>query len=399
MRAKRLSDEGVAKLAVRPKRYAVPDPELRGHYIRIAPTGVKSFWVVTRDKHGKQRWVRLGEADGGARGAGGGMSIDAARDLAMTQLRLIRNATDASATITVATSFEAVARKFLELYVEKNGLRSERVYRSYVLNRLVPAFAGMDFADVRRKHIAELLDHIQDESGDRTADYTLSVISKMCRWYALRDDEYESPIVPGMKRGGKSARDRILNEAEIATLWKADGSFGNLTKFALLTAQRIDKLFTMRWEDVRDGVWHIRTEPREKENAGSLQLPQLALDVLQAQQALNCGGKFVFAKDVGSPRSGLVRDQQRFEEKAGFPHWTFHDLRRTARSLMAAIGVPDLHAELVLGHVQKGVVKIYNRHAYDAEKAVALDRLASRIRDIVTPPPSNVEKFKRRKVA
>jgi integrase len=390
MRAKRLSDEGVAKLPVKKTRYAVPDPELRGHYIRIAPTGVKSFWVVTRDKTGKQKWVRLGDADG--------MGIDAARDLAMTQLRLIRSSTDTTSAIVVSTSFEAVARKFLELHVEKNELRSERVYRSYVLNRLIPAFAGMDFAGVRRKHIAELLDRIQKDSGNRTANYTLSVISKMCRWWALRDEEYESPIVPGMKRGGPSARDRVLSEAEIATLWKADGAFGNLTKFALLTAQRIDKLFTMRWDDIRDGVWHIRTEPREKSNAGSLQLPQLALDVLQAQQALNCGGEFVFAKGVGSPRSGLVRDRQSFQRQHPFPHWVLHDLRRTARSLMSAAGVPELRAELVLGHVQKGVVKIYDRHGYDAEKGEALLRLANRIRDIVRPP-SNVENFKRRKVA
>jgi integrase len=389
MRGKRLSDEGVAKLAVKKTRYAVPDPELRGHYIRIAPTGVKSFWVVSRDKTGKQKWVRLGEA--------GDMSIDDARALAMTQLRLIRNSTDTTSAIVVKTSFEAVARKFLEQHVE--GLRSERVYRSYVVNRLIPAFAGMDFADVRRKHIAELLDRVQKDSGDRTANYTLSVISKMCRWWALRDDEYESPIVPGMKRGGKSQRDRILNDDEIAALWKADGQFGNLTKFALLTAQRIDKLFTMKWDDVVDGVWNIKTEPREKENAGSLQLPQLALDVLEAQRRLNCGGEFVFAKDAGSPRSGLVRDRQRFEKEHPFPHWTFHDLRRTARSLMAAIGVPELHAEMVLGHTLKGVVKIYNRHAYDAEKGEALKMLANRIRDIVTPPPSNVENFRRRKVA
>jgi len=80
-------------------------------------------------------------------------------------------------------------------------------------------------------------------------------------------------------------------------------------------------------------------------------------------------------------------------------HWTLHDLRRTGRSMMAAVGVPELHAEMVMGHALKGVVGIYNRHAYAAEKADALQMLANRIRDIVTPPPSNVEKFKRRKVA
>ena len=60
LRTKRLDDNGVAKLKAKGKRYAVPDPELRGHYVRITPTGVKSFWVVARDPVGKQHWRPIG---------------------------------------------------------------------------------------------------------------------------------------------------------------------------------------------------------------------------------------------------------------------------------------------------------------------------------------------------
>jgi integrase len=352
---------------------------------------VKSFWVVTRDKNGKQRWVRLGDD----------MGIDAARDLAMAQLRLIRNSTDAEATtIVVATSFEAIANKFLELYVDKKGLRSERAIRSYVKRHLIPAFAGMDFADVRRRHITALLDKIEEESGTRTADYTLSVISKMCRWHALRDDDYESPIVPGMKRGENNARDRVLSDAEIAMLWKADGLFGNFTKIALLTLQRADKIYKMKWSDIVDGAWDIPIEKREKGNGGFLRLPQLALDILGAQSAC-ARGKFVFAETTQVALRGRIeRDRERFEKVNHMEHWTLHDLRRTGRSLMAASAVPELHAELVMGHAAlKGVVGVYNRHEYEAEKGDAMQRLANRIRDIVTPPPSNVEKFKKLNVA
>jgi len=128
-------------------------------------------------------------------------------------------------------------------------------------------------------------------------------------------------------------------------------------------------------------------------------LPQLALDVLELQRGLGNGG-FVFAySSQPALRGRLERDRQRFEKVNSMAHWTLHDLRRTGRSMMAAVGVPELHAEMVMGHALKGVVGIYNRHAYAAEKADALQMLANRIRDIVTPPPSNVEKFKRRKVA
>ena len=48
---------------------------------------------------------------------------------------------------------------------------------------------------------------------------------------------------------------------------------GNFIKFALLTGQRKDKYLTMRWDDVRDGVWYIRTDAREKGNGEALRLP------------------------------------------------------------------------------------------------------------------------------
>jgi hypothetical protein len=46
MRRRYLNDEGVARLRPRPKRYTHADPELIGHYVRVLPTGVKSFLTV-----------------------------------------------------------------------------------------------------------------------------------------------------------------------------------------------------------------------------------------------------------------------------------------------------------------------------------------------------------------
>jgi integrase len=168
-------------------------------------------------------------------------------------------------------------------------------------------------------------------------------------------------------------------------VWNADGLLGNLTKLALLTGQRIDKIYSMRWDDIKDGVWTIRTGEREKGNAGSLRLPQMALDILE-----QCRSGSSYVVDQTSIVSRAERYRKVFARTHGMANWTYHDLRRTARSLMAASGVPILHAELVMGHTQKGVIGVYDRHQYADEKAEALEMLASRIRDIVTPPPSNV---------
>ena len=42
-----MTDKGIAALKPRAQRYAVTDPELRGHWIRIQPTGSKNYWAVT----------------------------------------------------------------------------------------------------------------------------------------------------------------------------------------------------------------------------------------------------------------------------------------------------------------------------------------------------------------
>ena len=67
--------------------------------------------------------------------------------------------------------------------------------------------------------------------------------------------------------------------------------------------------------------------------------------------------------------------------------------RRTARSLMAAQACRSEHAERVLGHAIVGVAGVYNRHAYSAEIADALKRLARLIEDIVDGEPDNVVPF------
>ena len=67
--------------------------------------------------------------------------------------------------------------------------------------------------------------------------------------------------------------------------------------------------------------------------------------------------------------------------KIGLPHWTSHDLRRTAATWMADLGV----APHVIGHVlnhravtQASVTdQVYNRYSYDREKRAALDLWAT----------------------
>jgi integrase len=368
LRSKRLDDDGVAKLKIPTKRVTIPDPELRGHYIRVTPNGAKSYWAVARNPNGKQRWRLIGEAST--------TKIEDARDQARVVIRSIRSSVGGE--VAKDSSFKGVTDDWYKWHVVAKGLRSAKQYRGLLDKYIQPPFAGMEFVDVRRKHITALLDSIEENHGVRQADYCLSIISCFCNWYAKRDEDYQSPIVRGMKRQDKNDRDRVLTDSELRALWSAEGMFGNFSKLALLTGQRKDKLLTMRYEDIRNGVWCIPTEAREKGNGEELRLPTIALEIL-AQQKTICPGPRVF--DCAEIR--IDRLKTRFCREHGQSGWVIHDLRRTARTLMAAAGVPDRAAELVLGHVQGGVAAIYNRHAYFEEKGDALDKLAARLNDII----------------
>jgi integrase len=184
-----------------------------------------------------------------------------------------------------------------------------------------------------------------------------------------------------------------------------------LVKMLLLTAQRREKVTTMRWDDVIDGVWTIRAEEREKGAPGELKLPQLALEVIAAQPRIT-GNPYIFAGSLrgrrpkkGTPKQDLPTGPAAFNSfgqrkaeldgKLDLPHWTLHDLRRTARSLLAEAGVADNVAERVLGHTLPGVHGTYNRYDYAEEKADALQRLAAKIETILNPPSGdNVVPFR-----
>jgi integrase len=310
-----------------------------------------------------------------------------------------------------AGSFKEISESWIKRYVDERKLRSRPEIVRQLECYVYPRWATEKFFDIGRSTVNALLDQIVDKHGAPQADRVLAVLRTMMNWYATRNENYNSPIVKGMRRDARPARERararVLSDDEIRDLWKATengNSFGGIIRLLLLTAQRREKVVTMKWDDIADGVWTIATEAREKGNAGALKLPPVALKIIESQPMIDTN-PYVFA---GSERGRRWRKSemkleppifsswsQRKEEldaklPKSMPHWTLHDLRRTARSLMARAGVADNVAERTLGHAIAGVEGVYNRFEYSDEKADALSRLATLIDRIVNPPKGNV---------
>jgi integrase len=64
--------------------------------------------------------------------------------------------------------------------------------------------------------------------------------------------------------------------------------------------------------------------------------------------------------------------------------WAPHDLRRTSRTLLAAMGCPDSVAEAILGHIQPGIQGTYNRHGYDKERREWIRLLSTKLENLAS---------------
>lgn len=398
------------------KRIAISDPDTRGLYVRVTPKGVKTYTIVAVGPAGKQIWAAVGGVDE--------ISLDEAREKAREGVRRIKAGLvpfPETKPAPAPRTFAAVRDEFLKRHVRREGqgkppLRSAReIHRIFcgaafakwivegakgsapaAVSPYIPAsWNARPFEEIRRIDVTELLDQVQDDSGSRQADAVLAQLSSLFNWHASRSDDYVSPIVRGMKRtkAKEQERKRVLSDDEIRLLWAATanaGTFGAFVRTALLTGQRREKVVSMKWTDLEDGVWTIATEDREKGNADQLKLPALALEIIRGQPEIE-GNPFVFAGRGSKAVAAFSQYKAELDEAAPIAPWVIHDLRRTARSLMSRARVDREIAERVLGHVIAGVEGVYDRHGYFDEKADALAKLAGLVKLILQPADNVVE--------
>ena len=234
--------------------------------------------AVTTDPAGKQKWTTIGAADA--------MSIDAAREKARTILLRVRGQG--------AASFKEVAEQYVQRHVGAKGIRTQSEIERCLTKYVYPHWEHRDFTGIKRGDISSLLDGIEDSSGPRQADCVLTIIRAISNFHAKRNDDYVSPFVRGMGRAENTKRARILDDAGRAIWRTADGTFGDIIRIALLTAQRREKVVGMKWSDVSiDGEWAIPSGHRQKGTGGTLMLPKLARQILGARYRV-VGNPYIF---------------------------------------------------------------------------------------------------------
>ena len=138
-------------------------------------------------------------------------------------------------------------------------------------------------------------------------------------------------------------------------------------------------------------IWTIPGVRTKNHRAHVVPLPPLARSILATLEPVS--SEFAFSTTGRSPISGWARIKARLDDEMQVPPWRLHDLRRTAATGMAEIGIAPHIVEAALNHVsgaRAGVAGTYNRAAYAQEKRTALEVWAAHIGGIVGVQSSNV---------
>jgi integrase len=91
--------------------------------------------------------------------------------------------------------------------------------------------------------------------------------------------------------------------------------------------------------------------------------------------------------------TNILHDRIVAAEGKSLPHWTLHDLRRSAATHMAEIDVQPHIIEAILNHVgghKRGIAGIYNRATYTREIATALAKWAEHVTAVVEGRKSKI---------
>ena len=216
-------------------------------------------------------------------------------------------------------------------------------------------------------------------------------------------------IVGGVHDGRKR---RVLSLDEVRELlaWLPNmHQLGqDMTIMYLWTCTRGSEIVSMQPQHVRKegDVWWWTVPVQLTKNAGrdgatDLRVPLIGRALEVVQRRLESVGRsgYLFEDTKGEPYrqaffssyiNSLQPNSAKVKARAGdglvipVADWSPHDLRRTGRTNLAALGCPQDVAEAILGHMPSGIVGVYNRHNFDAERVEWLGRLDGLLRSAET---------------
>ena len=373
----KLTDATVQALTVKSSAYFVWDSQATGLGVKVTPAKRKLFVVQLRfPGHTVQTKRTLGQWPGMAL-HDARLAAQRWRDQVKVGIdpRLVEAEQRRAAEREAANTFARVVEQYL---AARTAYRRYRTDKKEIERKLIPAFGDRPISTIMPRDVREYIT-AQAKVAPYSTSNTWRHAVAIFKFAAHNDMIAASPCASLTKRllfNGHTLppRQRVLSDEEVARLWHVTDElgypYGHFYRWLLMTGCRLSEAQGARWSEINGSTWTIPPE-RFKSNAEhALPITDAMLELLAT---IPRQGDYLFTCDGMNPINGATKVKRMLDREMGdVPAWVNHDLRRTVRTNLAALGVADHVAELVIGHGRRGLQRIYDRHKYTNEIEAAL---------------------------
>ena len=394
--------------------------------LRLAATATRKTWTYRyEDAQGKMKQQKLGTWPGldFAAAVSEWTRLRNQREKGVDPVRQ-KKVEKAAALVAPATTVRALAATFLDRYIDKERSKDSASAARSALERMLdeePEFAAIRPNEVGRGLAFQVIDKRRDKP---TAAARLRALLGQAWDYGL-DAGLIDPDTPNYWRlvlhgklkskgkliGGEHQGKvfRALSDDELRTLlpWCLEHMHVNGRDGAFLylwTGMRGVELFGLRPEFIRkekDGWWLtyplglLKTADQADTVDHRVPLVGRALEIVQRRikkvgdtgylfETMKGGEVQQYTQSAFSsyayhlqPYSAKVKRRASEGLVSPVSGWSPHDLRRTARTMLTKLRCDVQVAEAFIGHKPPGIVSVYDRHTFDAEKREVAEQLAA----------------------
>ena len=408
--AKRLTEAGIQRINAPAKgRIEIADAIVPGLRFRITDRDKRSWSLIYRIAGASRlqqrvtlgNWPAVGVAEARKRAKDALFEAMTGNDPAAEKKKEAERAPDV---------FEDVAAEFVLRFLKPRQKRWQAT-EAIIKNKLISRWRGRPIRQITKPDVLKLLDREMDAGRQRMANQSHQLAGQLFRW-ALRRGYVDQDPTAGVDKPAKDrSRDRVLSDEELAEVWQAASQlgypFGPFVQLLILTGQRRNEVAGLLWAEIDfdKQLWSLPADRTKNGRPHDIPLSALAMAMLEKMPRL-ADRIFPSAKKTSERTiSGFSKTKRRIDaliledrkrraaasdqsldDVEQMLAWVLHDLRRTAVTGMAELGIQPHVIEAVVNHVsghKAGVAGVYNRATYAVEKREALNRWAEHVAQLV----------------
>lgn len=356
-------------VTIRPKQYQVRDSKTPGLFLRVNPTGSKTFMLYRKIESRTVR-IKIGRFPQ--------MTIESARkQMAILNSQIMKGdyfckpKQESLQSITFKELFYRYYNEYAVLHT-KRPKDNEAHVKYHLLYRIGSLKTGEISKDIMKKiHLS-----IAESSGKCQANRILNLTSAIFN-YGINEDiiQGKNPCV-GIKRFKIRSRDRFLNKEELqlffAALSEEEQIYQDFFMLTLFIGARKSTMLQMQYAELDFDLkrWRLSEDQSKNDDVNIYMLSDVALEILQRRldenNKLDTPSPYVFP-GIGS-QGHLVDPKKSFariKKRMGVLDIRIHDLRRTLGSYMAIGNCSLPIIGQALNHKSQDSTAIYARLSKD----------------------------------